>query len=121
MPRAYRARASRRPLSEAARRWLLQGEPTARGAEGFADYARTRFFDGPATWREYGADLVAEWAGRFPGWRPAGWWEHGCPARAERLRVSGSGEPGAPIYGDRTRGYFDCDPANPPLVESDAA
>jgi hypothetical protein len=105
-------------LSEAALRWLLHGEPTPEGP-GFDDYVRARFMsDGRTWWKEHRDELLEEWTTERPGSRPAAWWEHDCPPRAERLKVGGTGEQGAQVYGNRVCGYFDCDPADPPCVES---
>jgi len=121
MPRPYRARAERRLLSEGARRWLLYAEKTERDKPGFDGYCDARWFRQLELWREHRAELLGEFIEAHPGRRPYAWWLHDCPSRAERLKLGGSGEPGASRDYDRVFGYFECDPADPPRVESEAA
>lgn len=121
MPRAYRTRVSRPPLSEAARRWLLYGEATKHDAPGFEDYCAARHVRPLELWREHGADLMGEFIEEHPGQRPYAWWFHDCPPSAWRLKLGGSGEASAVVEAERIRGYCDCDPADPPRVESVAA
>jgi hypothetical protein len=105
------------PIADAAKAYLLRGERTARGAEGFGDYAQARYF-GAKLWKRHGAALLAEFIVDHPGERPTGWWEHQCPQRAMRQKVGGSGEEGAPVSLERVRSCHGCDPSDPPMVES---
>jgi hypothetical protein len=86
-------------------------------------------------WAAMGADIVAEWAQEHPGSRPSCWWRYAAPE--PRRRLSGRGEPSWPDRlhrgvptgwnwphvshgGTFTGGPPQCDPAKPPLFESEA-
>ena len=86
-------------------------------------------------WRKLGAQITAEHAATWPGSRPRCWWKYDAPEA--RRRLGGVGEPGRE---DLTRGIpnswawprvwpagativggpLPCDPADPPVFESEA-
>jgi hypothetical protein len=86
-------------------------------------------------WQAMGADIVEEWLQERPGSRPAVWWRYDAPE--PRRRLGGVGEPGWPDLhcgvpnhwawptsiagGEFTGGPARCDPADPPVFESQAA
>ena len=88
-------------------------------------------------WSAMGADIVAEWVQDAPGTRPSCWWR--CASEPRRRLDDGPGKPGWPDrlrYGKPTGwvwpqvwpagativgGPPECDPADPPVYESQAA
>jgi hypothetical protein len=118
MPRAYRTRASRPPLTEPARRWFLHGEKTERDTPGAAAYFEAKYVRPRELWLEHRDELLEEFIAAHPGERPNGWWLHEAPHGIERLKVSGSGERGGIYHGEGLWGYLDCDPEDPPCIES---
>jgi hypothetical protein len=118
MPRAYRVRATRPPLADAGRRWLLHGEEPPDDATGHEVYFELRFL-GRRLWDEHRDELLAGWIAERPGTRPYAWFEYDLPHGAERRKVAGSGEQSA-VWFQHEAFYAlaDCDPADPPQIES---
>jgi hypothetical protein len=88
-------------------------------------------------WAAMGAEIVGEWAHDRPGRRPSCWWRFQAPNEPRR-RLGGHGVPSWPdrlLYGKPTGWHWpatipggqfsggpaQCDPADPPLFESEAA
>jgi len=69
-------------------------------------------------WVKHRDALLPAWTQEHPGSRPWAWWKFDCPAGVERRKVGGSGQASAALYAERLFGFFDCDPADPPRVES---
>jgi hypothetical protein len=114
MPRAYRTRATRPPLEEAERTFLLRGE-RAPGLPPFFPYGDAR-----PKWLEHRAALLNEWIAEHPGTRPAAWWAFDVPRGAWREHVGGAGEQSAIMSPDHAPSFYRCDPTDPPQVESTA-
>lgn len=109
-------------IAPAALRWLLFGEPTGRDEAGVGDYFQVRFMGDGAPWSEHRDAILEQWIAERPGTRPYGWWGDGLVPRAEeRRKVAGSGKKTCSIDWDRTTTYFDCDPSDPPAIESEAS
>ena len=49
-----------------------------------------------AIWRDYGAEVVAQWIADKPGTRPALWWSYTAPE--PRQRIGGSGTPRSDVF-----------------------
>jgi hypothetical protein len=111
----------------AIRRWLLTGEAPARGEPGYEEYVADYFFNGlstggPSLWRHHGEALLEEWIREHPGTRPNAWPLPPGPGGvwcAERRKVGGSGAPSAAWYQhEALHALCDCDPSDPPHIES---
>ena len=87
-------------------------------------------------WAQLGAQITAEHVAEWPGSRPKCWWRYDAPEPRRRLDAN-PGQPGRPdlVYGRPwswkfptiwppgatvTGGAPECDPANPPVYESQA-
>ena len=117
MPRKRFSRQHRKQLlTTSERRWLLYGDKPS------SDHDVLRLVyhreDGPL-WQLHKDALLAEFIAKHPGRRPYGWWEFDGVGREERKKLSGSGRLNACVYGKGLRGYFECDPSDPPMVESE--
>jgi hypothetical protein len=126
MPRSRRARRGRL-VAVPGVLWRYLADLQDPGDEEDPAFLDFYFFHDPAPeaelWAELGAAATAAHARVYPRWRPRLWWRYDVPGAPfpERQQVGGSGWPSAGSNGYGKYFYCGIDPADPPMVESQAA
>jgi hypothetical protein len=77
-------------------------------------------FDQRQAWNKYREALLSAWIVRFPGSRPAAFFDFDLAHNEWREKTGGSGVLAADVFWDRSRAYHHCDPDDPPAIESQA-
>jgi hypothetical protein len=126
MPRRRRiAKARRQALDPSLWRWLCDlAEPGDAGSEAVRNCV---FFGDPMSeaelWATHGPEATATHAAVRPGRRPAMWWRYSAPGapHAHRSVLGGSGRTCAVAPVSGVPFLLDVDPADPPVLEAEAA
>jgi hypothetical protein len=101
--------------------YLTEGTAPDEGQPGREEWLEAHFLGGGrALWQRWRAEVMARWIADRPGSRPWAWYEHDCPPREERLKLSGSGAQTATLNHDRRPEFHGCEAGAPPRIESEA-